>query len=1571
MEPVSFAIGIIGLAGLFSTCLDAVERFDSWKDYDFEFRALVAQFKAQKIRLARWGLAVGLEDDELSYDHNVLLDDPKIGSTIKEVLFAINAVCRDEDKAFLTPMLGADEKSNNDQLFHRHPPRESKRQKIGWVLRTKAKRVAQVDHFSKLVETLHNLIPIEDLKGYKGRKPTGDTVLETDAWRTELENLLKRMETQMEDEYRRDLHAWLLGSTSTNDLYEIFTERKIEGTCEWVLHQPWFLEWTSPDFPDGCAKVLWINGHAGSGKSVIWQRATRGDTLKLLRDLVIKVPHCTFILDGLDECRWVEQDHNSNDGASIVDFLEALQRAIYGTSTRILVVSRDEPEIRACLVNKSSTNDTIIIQHSITPEDVRFDLDMFSRSIVNKKLSTMTEATKSDISQKLAERCNGQFLWVQMQESQLRDWKSPKQLEKAINSTPPGLSKTYDREWMGISLLSDDNRERTISLLRWAAFALRPLSVSEIAGALSISANCDEVRIDEVPDRINDSYIETEIMRLGGSLIDIRNPMAGYDPRSRTVHLAHFTVKEYLLCNLPAPGRLLQFNSSLKSSTEGIENLLAAKMCLCYVDCEGVWQETSEEGRDEVLESFRNYASRSWYQHASLGNMRDSDLVKSLNQLFDVENPNWASWKEWLDSRDESQRITCVDSGEDSDSSTADDEQEIGPSNCADNSDLSVFKDGQPAQTLSMSPLYYAAWLGLTDTMDLLLRSNKYSINEQGKFGRTPLVAACERGNLEAVVKLLDSGADLEIAGDNEHTPLQAAACNGHAEVVKLLLEKGLNTHNGSDGSKTPLYCACSNGHHQVVQMLLQREPDMIDRQDRWIPLVAASDGGFLGIVQLLIQKGANVNVPTGSGRTPLYCACNAGHSEVMRLLLDEGAEIEYCCQDEWTAVNVASYRGFLDIVLLLIERGADINVQNEYGNTPLYNSCCTGHIEVVRQLLDKGADINRSNTFKWAPMNMASDQGLLDIVRLLIERGADINVQDEFGRTPLSCACYRGHVEVVKTLVLSGADLETANQDGFTPLNVASERGFLDIVTILVNKGVSLGSGAPDGWTSLHLASWDGYVDIVTLLLEKGAAIDSAKSDGWTSLHVASERGYVDIVTLLLEKGAAIDSATPDGWTPLHLASWDGSVDIVTLLLEKGAAIDSATSDGWTSLHVASGKGYVDIVTLLLEKGAGIDSATPDGMTPLHLASENGYVDIVTLLLEKGAGIDSATPDGRTSLHLASWHGSVDVATLLLERGADIASVDKDGFTSLHFAVLGNSIEAVTLLLDKGAVLNSVANGGVVPLHLASLNDSPDVVNLLLDKEADIDSVEFYMGTPLRIASVSGHLDVVNLRLERGAAIESGNFDDRRLLRYIPPHDQLEVITNFLRSTKFKIDIRVERGCAPLFYVIARGPSRAVQLLLPRLPANAKDRYSAMPLPAAMRKGHEEAIDKLTTLAGRQSNLDGLGRDLIWWVIGTGRGRVLDMVRQEYTQKFGTRITQGSNDKPWSFVDLDQSQSCDVCTLPIPTDTPYRRCEDCNNFNICSQCVGVKVECLDTAHEWSSREPDGFDNDVKGQKDG
>ncbi|CAI7670194.1 unnamed protein product [Penicillium palitans] len=1828
MEPVSFAVGIIGLAGLFSTCLDAVERFDSWKDYDSEFRSLVAQFKAQKLRLAKWGVAVGLEDDELSYVHNSLLDDPKIESMVKELLLAIDAVCRDEDKALLTPMLGKDENPTKDQLFHRHAPRESKRQKLGWVFRTKAKRVAQVDNFSKLVDSLHNLIPIEDPKDHMGRRHTGDRVSDADGWRTELENLVKRMETQMEDEYRRDLHAWLLGSSSSNELYEIFSERKIKGTCEWVLDQPWFLDWNSPDFPTGCAKILWVNGHAGFGKSVIcarvidhvssnskdpvahfffssnfesrrdpfiairsWlsqllrhpvvfslarerlatqqgQRATRGDTLKLLREVVIKIPRCTFVLDGLDECRWVEQDYNSNHGASIVDFLEALRQAIAGTSTRLLVVSRDEPEIRACLVNESNTNDAIVIQHSITPEEVRPDLDMFARSVVNKKLSTMTEGTKEDISQKLAECCNGQFLWVQMQESQLLDWKSPKQLEKAINSTPPGLDKTYDREWIGISHLSEDKRERTIALLRWAAFALRPLSVCEMAGALLISADCDEVRFEGVPGRINENYIRTEMMELCGSLIDIRSPEGECDPGSRTVHLAHFTVKEYLLCNLPVQGRLLRLNSRLKFSTEGMENTLAAKMCLCYVDCEEVWQETSEEGRAQVLGSFRDYAARSWYQHASFGNIRDSDLVKSVNQLFDTENPNWVSWKEWFDLNDGSQKIGCFDGEEDPDPPTSDDKQVIGSSKSEDDPDLSISKDGQTIQINSMNPLYYATWLGLTDTMDLLLQSEKCPIDEQGNFGRTPLSAACERGHLDAVKKLLDNDADLEVAGDNEHTPLHTAACSGHVEVVTLLLEKGAKIHNGSDGSKTPLYCACLNGHHQVVQMLLQWEPELMDTHENGIPLLAASQGGFLDIVQLLIQQGADIGASDSSRETPLYIACENGHIEVVRLLLDKGADVCHHNQFGWTPVNTASDEGFLDIVLLLVDRGADINVPNESGETPLYNSsweghievvrlllevgadvdaqnesgetalssaCRRGHIEVVRLLLDKGADLHHQSQSGWKPVNDASEAGFLDIVQLLIERGADIEVQNESGETPLSSACYRGHIEVVRLLLDKGADIHHQSQSGWTPVNDASKGGFLDIVHLLIQKGADIDT--PDRFgetplyvacesgnievvrllldkgadfqypnhkerTAVHIASNRGFLDIVQLLIEKGADIDTPDRFGETPLyvacenghidvvrllldkgadvqhsnhkertavHIASNRGFLDIVQLLIEKGADIDTPDRFGETPLYVACENGHIDVVRLLLDKGADVQHSNHKAWTAVHiashrgfldivlllidraadinaqsksgetallravykghievvkslvakgadfeianrygfkpltVASDKGFLDVVNLLLEEGATIEDEDDNGRRPLHVAARKGHLDITNKLLENGANVAPVTKDGRTPLHFASYNNSLDIVGLLLDRGAEIESVDVCMGTPLHTASASGHLDVVGLLLERGAAINSVAEGGLTPLHAASLNsfkgvvkrllekgavtksvakggvtslhfasykNSLDIVDLLLDRGAEIESADVYMGTPLHIASVSGNVDVVNLLLERGAAIESGNFDDRTLSRYVSPHGQLEVINNFLHCENLRIDIRVEKGCTPIFYLVAQGPSKMVKLLLLRLHANAKDRYSAMRLLAAARNGYEEAIEQLITLAGGQPNLDGFGRDLIWWAIGIGRGRILGLIHQRcYTQSFGARTPQASDDKLWSLVNLDLGRICDVCTRPMLINTSYRRCEGCNNFNICLECVGVKVKCLDGVHEWSSGEPDGLAEDEKDWK--
>lgn len=172
MEPVGLAVGIVGLAGLFSTCLEALDKFDSYKDFGTDFRHLAAQFYADKHRLEKWGEAVGvLRDQTLDSDPHPAFSDPKTHSTVEKLLTSIKEIGSDADDAFLPPNSGSDTRFPRYQLLsrnqvepHRSAPSESKRAKLWWALRDKEKRIFQVQQFGRLVQSLHDLVPPDGTK---------------------------------------------------------------------------------------------------------------------------------------------------------------------------------------------------------------------------------------------------------------------------------------------------------------------------------------------------------------------------------------------------------------------------------------------------------------------------------------------------------------------------------------------------------------------------------------------------------------------------------------------------------------------------------------------------------------------------------------------------------------------------------------------------------------------------------------------------------------------------------------------------------------------------------------------------------------------------------------------------------------------------------------------------------------------------------------------------------------------------------------------------------------------------------------------------------------------------------------------------------------------------------------------------------------------------------------------------------------------------------------------------------------------------------------------------------------
>ena len=155
------------------------------------------------------------------------------------------------------------------------------------------------------------------------------------------------------------------------------------------------------------------------------------------------------------------------------------------------------------------------------------------------------------------------------------------------------------------------------------------------------------------------------------------------------------------------------------------------------------------------------------------------------------------------------------------------------------------------------------------------------------------------------------------------------------------------------------LYCAARDGIKEDIEQLIASGASLDEvfaNDDGETALTIACNEGYADIVELLIEAGANVNLPkAANGWSPLIYASYFGHTGIAEILIKKGAAVDQASKVGCTPLYWACSRGHNDVVDILITAGANINAESGDGRTPLVAAARWGHDEAIVKLLRTG----------------------------------------------------------------------------------------------------------------------------------------------------------------------------------------------------------------------------------------------------------------------------------------------------------------------------------------------------------------------------------------------------------------------------------------------------------------------------------------------------------------------------------------------------------------------------------------------------------------------------------------
>ena len=251
--------------------------------------------------------------------------------------------------------------------------------------------------------------------------------------------------------------------------------------------------------------------------------------------------------------------------------------------------------------------------------------------------------------------------------------------------------------------------------------------------------------------------------------------------------------------------------------------------------------------------------------------------------------------------------------------------------------------------------------------------------------------------------------------------------------------------------------------------------------------------------MKLLLSQGVDINARGGAFNGTALCeAARGGVTGMVRMLLDQHADLNISDENGNTPLLLTLSNDDDEILKMLLKKGADVNAFNDFGDTALVSAARVCHVERVEVLVNGGADLDAQSRGLGTALQAASWQGHEKTVKVLLKHKADVDAQDRDLVTALHIASFHGHEKIVSLLLDNGARMDIPYGKYGTVLRAArkGQRFWqrlpkkvircINVEQLLLQHG-AVAEAEDDGEDGDHWGDGDGGDDWVIIRLASG----------------------------------------------------------------------------------------------------------------------------------------------------------------------------------------------------------------------------------------------------------------------------------------------------------------------------------------------------------------------------------------------------------------------------------------------------------------------------------------------------